>query len=156
MFVGYMELTSPAPANDLLLSEFAAAHAGARIFVAGYPGGRILLSVSPGRHYVCFDGDMPGTLILDIYAEMKAAGLLNAPMSQLADYTRFSGVIDWGLIADLDHLKPWGEYPPSKVAFLMSKDDASYILKVTSVQFPNIEQKLFTTMFAALTWLGWD
>jgi hypothetical protein len=150
-----MELTPSFPTKDTLLCRLAASCPGGRIFESGKIGARVLLAINPGRHYEIHDGESSGSHFMDVYREAKRAGLLCCPMSNLVDWTQYGGIVDWNIISDFARLKPFGDYPPEKSAFLVANTANESIMKIAAVHNPDIQHRLFTDYTEALTWLGW-
>jgi|GEM_PF-2376796 len=115
----------------------------------------IKLKICGRRLMVAVVGEPPNTRLLEHFREGLAQNALHLNMRALIDLTRFVGVVDWNVLADVRALAHWGEdvSHPSRTAYLLRDGSAAMVVKAVSALFPMSQHRAFTDRQEAVRWL---
>jgi hypothetical protein len=137
---------------DEVYATFVDAGGDGVVVAHGQPGARFMMKLTPERLYVLVDGEPPGKILIDTFAEATASGALKS-RSTLIDLTRFTGSVDWDAVMSLREMTPRGIESASNVAYVVRDKLFATLIKITTAIFPKIRQQAFTARADAIAWL---
>jgi hypothetical protein len=140
-----------APQDDVFVA-FAEAGGEGIVVARGYPGARFMMKLTPNRLYIMADGEPPGKILIDTFAEAVATGALMS-RSTLIDLTRFTGSVDWEAVRIVRDMTPRGIESASKVAYVVRNRLFIKLIKIATAIFPKMHHKAFDSRAEAVAWL---
>ena len=138
--------------QDEAYAAFTEASGEGIIVARGYPGARFMMKLTPNRLYILADGEPPGKILIDTFAEVMATGVSNS-RSTLIDLTRFTGSVDWEAVRTLRDMTPRGKESASNVAYVVRNKLFVKLIKIATAIFPKIRHEAFSSRAEAVAWL---
>lgn len=141
--------------QDARLASFVRCHENVSVFVQKDSGGTVLMAVAGERMQVRIEDEADCSLALEVCRQAVAKGVLKARVDVLIDLSAFIGVIDWGAIADIRALLPWGAGTKNRAAYVFRDRRNALLLKIMAAMFPAVEHQEMENVADACKWLGW-
>ena len=138
--------------QDEAYAAFVEAGGEGIVVARGYPGARFMMKLTPHRLYVLADGEPPGKILIDTFADAIATGALKS-RSTLIDLTRFTGSVDWEAVRVLRDMTPRGKESASNVAYVVRNRLFIKLIKIATAIFPKMRHKAFDSHAEAVAWL---
>ena len=136
---------------------FAAANAGAAIFMRQRATGLVLLAVSPGRVVLTIAGAIASEHIVGVLRDADIAARLGSDTFRaLIDISDFSGTIDWRDIQEIGAVMPKGDSRTNRNAYVVRNPLWLAVAKITAAFFRQTECAAFPSAAEARAWLGWE
>jgi hypothetical protein len=138
--------------QDEVYAAFVEAGGEGIVVARGYPGARLMMKLTPNRLYILADGEPPGKILTDTFAEAVATGALKS-RSTLIDLTRFTGAVDWEAVMILRDMTPRGKESASNAAYVVRNRLFVKLIKIATAIFPKVHHKAFDSRAEAVAWL---